>query len=379
VKYKVLENIYSVNLGVKANETALVFTDFEGEGAPKEAAPDSLRDIASRVALLGTIFCNVEFMEYKNTGSHGVEPPIHVWEAAFGGDTIKELNARGLMEKILLKQCSLDELALCEDIIKDMQGKVPTGRRTGDNGVDAIIALSRYSTSHTKFRGWLTSLRGVRYASMPLFDSSMIDGVMRADWELVKERTDRLVNMMKNAESVSISTPNGTDISFSIKGRRILADTGIITEKGSFSNLPAGEAFLAPIEGSAQGRLVLDWAPTRKLQSPVTLIVEDGLVTKAVGDDEFAAVINEKIKEDPLKGNIAELGIGTNDKASRPDNILETEKILGTVHIAIGDNSTFGGKVSVPFHQDFIFFKPTMSVLKEGKSVELIKDGEPNF
>ena len=41
--------------------------------------------------------------------------------------------------------------------------------------------------------------------------------------------------------------------------------------------------------------------------------------------------------------NLAELGIGTNDKASRPDNVLEAEKILGTIHLALGDNTGFGG------------------------------------
>ncbi len=378
MKYKALENIFSVNLGVKQNEMALVFTDFEG-GALEKPEPDSLRDIASRVALLGTMFCNIEFLEYQSTGCHGVEPPIHVWEAAFGSDPINELSDRGLMDKVLAKDCTEEELTECEDVIKGWREKRPTGHRAGDKGVDAVIALSRYSTSHTKFRGWLTSLKRVRYASMPLFDASMIDGVMRADWELVKERTERLVSLMEGSESVSITTPNGTDISFSIKGRPVLADTGIITTPGSFSNLPAGEAFLAPVEGTAQGQLVLDWAPTKKLESPVTLTVENGLVVKATGRDPFAEVINSKIAEDPQMGNIAELGIGTNESATRPDNILETEKILGTVHIAIGDNSTFGGNVSVPFHQDFIFFKPTMKVLKEGKERELLKAGEPDF
>ena len=84
---------------------------------------------------------------------------------------------------------------------------------------------------------------------MPLFDSSMIDGVMMADWGEVKERTERLVRLIKGAESVSISAPNGTDISFSIKERPILADTGIITNPGAFSNLPAGEAFHGPCRG----------------------------------------------------------------------------------------------------------------------------------
>ena len=380
MKYKALENIYSVNLGVKPNEMALVFTDLnDGEGVHEKPEPGSLRDIASRLALLGTAFCKIEFLEYESTGSHGAEPPIHVWEAAFGYDVIRELTSRGLMEKVLKKGCSENQLQECEDVIKEWDKKKPTGRRAGDKGVDAIVAISRYSTSHTKFRGWLTGLRGVRYASMPLFDEAMIEGVMKADWTLVKERTDKLVELIKGGDSVSITTPNGTDISFSIKGRPVLADTGIITEKGSFSNLPAGEAFLAPVEGTANGQLVLDWAPTRKLKSPVTLKVVDGLVTEATGADEFSSVINERIAEDPLKGNIAELGIGTNDMATRPDNILETEKILGTIHIAIGDNSTFGGTVSVPFHQDFIFFDPTLDVIRKGERVNVIKDGKPRF
>ena len=75
--------------------------------------------------------------------------------------------------------------------------------------------------------------------------------------------------------------------------------------------------------------------------------------------------------------NIAELGIGTNDKAARPDNILESEKILGTVHIALGDNSSFGGKISTPFHQDFVFFKPTLTLIyKNGRRKTLIRNGK---
>jgi hypothetical protein len=46
------------------------------------------------------------------------------------------------------------------------------------------------------------------------------------------------------------------------------------------------------------------------------------------------------------------------------------------VHIALGDNSTFGGEVKTPFHQDFIFFRPTV-VLKDrkGNKTILIKGG----
>jgi leucyl aminopeptidase (aminopeptidase T) len=214
---------------------------------------------------------------------------------------------------------------------------------------------------------------------MPLFDEAMLTGVMTADWKEVERTTLSLVELMKGGEAVIITGPNGTSLKFSIKGRAVEPDTGILTQKGLFGNLPAGEAFLAPLEGTAVGTLVLEWGPTRKLKSPVTLDIKDGLVYSVDGRDEYARELKTKLQENPLFGNIAELGIGTNPKATRPDNILETEKILGTVHIAIGDNSSFGGKVSVPFHQDFILFDPTMEVLKDGDKVAILVDGDPRF
>jgi leucyl aminopeptidase (aminopeptidase T) len=210
---------------------------------------------------------------------------------------------------------------------------------------------------------------------MPLFEEHMLTGAMSVDWNGMEKRTVELAERLNGGETVYITTPNGTSIHFSIKGRKVEADTGMLTKRGSFGNLPAGEAFVAPVEGTARGTLVLDWAPMRKLENPVTLNVRDGRAVEVQGDEPFALELKKKIEENPLVGNIAELGVGTNDKATRPDNILESEKILGTVHIALGDNSTFGGKVKVPFHQDFIFFRPTVEVEKDGKRRGIIKDG----
>ena len=179
------------------------------------------------------------------------------------------------------------------------------------------------------------------------------------------------------AEAVEISTPNGSKISFSIKGRKALADTGILTAAGSFGNLPAGEVFLAPVEGTSKGRLVLEWAPTRELSSPVTLTIRRGRVEEISGDEDFAEELRTRVAEREENRNIAEFGIGTNHRAKRPDNILESEKILGTIHIALGDNSTFGGTVKTPFHQDFVFFKPTVRlVLKDGRRTLLMEKGK---
>ena len=140
-------------------------------------------------------------------------------------------------------------------------------------------------------------------------------------------------------------------------------------------NVPAGEVYLAPVEGTAEGVLALAWAPNRKLASPLRVVVKGGLVREVEGDEPFRDELLANLGKRPENRNIAELGIGANDKAERPDNILESEKILGTVHIAFGDNSSMGGRVSTPFHQDFVFFRPTMTVEIHGAARTIISAG----
>lgn len=367
---KVLENIFTVNLGVKKSERALVFTDLtDSRSIIRVMEMKELQDVARSAVEAGSQFCETNYLEYPSTGSHGEEPPDVAWRAAFGARTVKALINENLFKKVLAKEASADELIRAEEIVA----------KFASDGVDAVIALSKYSTSHTNFRKWITSIVGARYASMPNFERIMLDGAMNVNWKALEARTLALQEMMKNGESVRVTANNGTDISFSVKGRKVLADTGIITGIGAFSNLPAGEAFLAPVEGTAQGTLVLDWAPMRKLDSHVVVEVKSGRAVSAEGDDPYAAELSAILESDPVKGNIAELGIGTNDMATRPDNILESEKILGTIHIAFGDNSTFGGKVRVPFHQDYVFFDPTLKVIKGNESVLVIDGGKPLF
>jgi len=367
-----IKNIFTINLGVKKNERVLVFTDLiredESLTVKEREKRDSLREIARDTAEAGKEFCEVSYLEFPSVGVHGKEPPIEVWEAAFGKRAVADLSASGVLIKVLLKEASRDELKTTEEaVIK--YAKSP----------DAIIALSNCSTSHTRFRDFLTRCMGVRYASMPLFERPMLHGAMTADWKEVEGRTKRLVELMKGGDMAYVTSRNGTSISFSIVGRDLLPDTGIITERGSFSNLPAGEGFLAPVEGTAEGNMVLEWANEEKLKKPICLEVRKGRVVDVEGEGRFAEALKEKIKANPLVGNIAELGIGTNDRAKRPDNILETEKILGTVHMALGDNSSFGGSVTVPYHQDFIFFEPTLEVIRDDEKVEVIVEGKTRF
>lgn len=356
---KIIDNIFQTNLDVKKGESVLIFTDgYTGR----------LKKIGRRVFNAGKKFTkNIKYIEYRPTGCHGVEPPAEIWREAFGNSVYTALKRKKLFKSLIGKKIAG---RLSEEIEK-------TIKKHKSEAVSVVIALSYFSTSHTRFREYLNRLCGSRYASMPLFDRKMLEGAMRVNWERMLNRTTDIAKAVNKSDKIKITTPNGTYLVFSKRNREVKLDTGIITRPGTFSNLPAGEVFLAPLEGTAQGKLILEWAPTRKLKRPVILSVEKGMVTAVEGDKTYARYLNEKFSEKAENANIAELGIGTNDRASRPDNILESEKIFGTVHIALGDNSTFGGKVRTPFHQDYVFFQPTVTLIyKNGRKKNLLKNGK---
>jgi len=370
-----LRDIFKINLGVKADERVLIFTDRPSE---KEEIDESdkerrlkLRSLSLFAAETGKNFCKtIIFHEYPATGSHGAEPPEELWQFAFGRKTVDALRKEKLLLPLLLKNAENRDIKKAEEII----------RKYKKNAVNCVIALSNYSTSHTRFRDFMTRICGCRYASMPLFDISMLEGAMNVNWKALARRTDMISKEVNRAEFVEVKTFNGSFLSFSKTGRKAASDTGILKKPGSFGNLPAGEVYIAPLEGTAKGRLVIEWAPTRRLTSPIILTIKDGVAVSMEGDDSYIEYLKAKLDERKENTNIAEFGIGTNDRATRLDNILESEKILGTIHVALGDNSSFGGKVKTPFHQDFIFLKPTVTLIhKDGSKNIILKSGKLIF
>ncbi|MCK4910533.1 MAG: aminopeptidase [Thermodesulfovibrionales bacterium] len=369
---RAIRKIFRENLGVKPGERVLVYTDKPTRReklTPGEAGRRAdLRDVVHLFEAIGKGLCReLRFHEYPAGGAHGKEPPRKVWELAFGRAAVEAMDEAGVLKPIISKRAKPEQLETAVKIIKKR-------RRSA---VDVIVALSNFSTSHTTFRTFLNELCGTRVASMPLFEMAMLSGPLRVDYREMSRLTRKVAVLLTKNSQVHITTSDGTDIRFSIKGRKGEPDTGMLAGEGSFGNLPAGEAYLAPVEGTANGKLVILWAPTRRLASPVTVTVRDGNAVKVTGREPYVKELDALLKKHKGNSNIAELGIGTNPLATRPDNILESEKILGTVHMAFGDNSSFGGKVKTPFHQDYVYFRPTVTLTNsKGEETLLHKDGK---
>lgn len=331
-------SMLKVNMGVRSGEKLLVVTDVPTtqEWIKKESNElgemierSLLAKMVSEIAYEKFPDSNVEFYAYPSVGRHGTEPGKEV------GEKMKE--------------------------------------------ADVAIAITSYSLSHTKTRGNATK-SGTRIASMPMFIPEMLypGGPMAADFTKIHEECQKIAKLVEQANEVTLTSPGGTALKFSLEGRKGLIDDGIFVAKGAFGNLPAGEVYTVPLEGTTNGNLVVEKGWCAELTKNMTFVFKDGQVTEVIGGgkvgDQFRDMLACGKSEEPYlsRRNCAELGIGTNPDARRPDNVLEAEKIRETVHIAIGDSSHMGGRVTADLHQDFVVPKPTMKfdgklVMKDGK------------
>jgi leucyl aminopeptidase (aminopeptidase T) len=221
---------------------------------------------------------------------------------------------------------------------------------------DVLIAPTSKSLSHTEARH-SASANGVRAATMPGVTVDMLVRTMNADYAAIKERSNRIADVLTRGSEVRITAEAGTDLTMAIDGRNGIADTGDLTAAGAFGNLPAGEGFIGPLEGLSNGRVVIDGVVGTP---PIEVEIADGY---GVAFSEAAEPWRQRVAgygRDAFA--VAELGIGTNDSATLTGNVLEDEKILGTVHIAFGNNLSFGGTIRVPSHQDFVLLSPTVTI-----------------
>jgi len=259
-----------------------------------------------------------------------------------------------------------------------MSGREPDGETASlMKSADVLLCLTEHSLSQTDSREAATKTN-VRIASMPTFDHKMFapDGPMAIDYQQVSADCRKFAELLSAADQVVVQTPYGTDLSFRLSGRFGQIDDGLYGDDPEFwGNLPAGEAYVIPLEGTGEGQLVIlaGWYP--EMNEEMVLIFKKGLVVDLKGGGEigkdFSKLINLNNNEELFSSrrNLAELGIGTNPNARRPDNVLEAEKIKGSVHIAIGDNIHMGGKVESDLHEDFV--QPQADLYLDGAPVIL--------
>jgi leucyl aminopeptidase (aminopeptidase T) len=320
---KAIQTILTVNMNIQPGERAIIVADIPR--LEDWMGPNSqLNELIQRAVMVRQMFdqakqlftgCQIDFLAFPTTGQNGTEPPHE------------------LAEKLL--------------------------------DYDVVLLMTTYSLTHTDARVDACK-KGARVASMPGFEESMFlpGGPMLADYEQIYKITNQWAEKLTACNQVHIMTSIGTDLTFSIEGRAGASEHGLFHHKGEWGNLPAGEGFIAPVEGTANGRLVVPSRWYVGLKEDMVLEFSNGYVSSLTGGGEvgnqFRNLFRFGEEEFQHRRNCAELGIGTNPNAKNPENGLEAEKIGGTIHIAVGDSAHMQGVTVSDLHEDFIIPNPVV-------------------
>ncbi|MDR2481834.1 MAG: aminopeptidase [Spirochaetaceae bacterium] len=204
------------------------------------------------------------------------------------------------------------------------------------------------------------------------------------DYRLLQNRCKIISEILDEAESVQITAAGGTNIEIGLRGRRAMRDDGDFSAPGSGGNLPAGEVFISPENGTARGIIVFDGSISLEnkdiiINKPIFCRILDGFITEIDGGDEASALKDtiefaernafefECLAKLPCGNggiyaknakNIGELGIGLNPEALITGNMLEDEKSFHTCHFAIGEN--YDGDAPALIHLDGLVRNPTI-------------------
>ncbi len=231
---------------------------------------------------------------------------------------------------------------------------------------DVVLLPVSYSVTHTHAVKDAAAA-GARIIALTEFTEDMlISGGLDADFTALKPICRRVAERLAKGSAARITTPAGTDLRMDISGRPGNA-LYCIVEPGQFSPVPNVEANVSPVEGTAQGRIVVDasipYLGIGLIEQPIVVEVQDGFITSIAGGRQ-AEVLRRDLEShgDRNSFNIAELGVGLNPHCRMIGLMLEDEGVQGSAHIGVGTNITLGGRVKAPCHYDLLVWNPRIEV-----------------
>lgn len=253
---------------------------------------------------------------------------------------------------------------------------------------DIFINLLRGVREETPFRIELTKMettgQKARAAHCPGITLDMLtDGALALttkDHRRMQRFSKNLIQNLSQATKVEITNPHGTKLSMNVEGRPFFTDTIFDWETMKWMNMPTGEVIVAPVENSLEGKLVCDMSigGIGPLKTHVEIIAKNGKAQNITSEDGHVLErVRDSLKTDDRANIVGEFALGINPKARFVEEFLEAEKLLGTIHVAFGNNSDMpGGKNPSKNHMDLLISKPTVRITNRNNStVEVLENG----
>lgn len=217
--------------------------------------------------------------------------------------------------------------------------------------------------------------KGLRFLSMVLRDLDIwTKGGATANYYEILETGKRLQAAWSQGKEIHLTSRNGTDLKAKIDGAPPFIEAGFATQPGGTAAFSDGEVSQGPVQGSAEGVVVVDGpiAHVGQSASLIRLKVKEGKVVRIEGDEKGARQLRDIVEGVEDADNFAEIGIGLNPKCRQNGEFEEEKKRLGNVHIAVGRNTGgYGGTIACMVHLDMVVYEATV---KTDKDI-LLQDG----
>jgi hypothetical protein len=255
-------------------------------------------------------------------------------------------------------------------------------------------ALTEYSAT-APLIDFMKTRPSLRAASMPGIMKSMEGTALSADYTEVARKSHILADRLDRAMGAKVRFSTGHAVYFDLSHRQAEADDGQLHQDKTgvrLVNLPSGEACIAPYEGEVEGQpsKTEGMIPADYDGELVLYRLRENRIVEIMGDGPKAGEMRDYFAVDEARRNIAELGLGCNDKAVISGSILEDEKVLG-MHWAYGLSQHIGGvtgpaQFSDPkhvVHQDIVYPKGGAVEIaslaleyEDGTTEQIIKDAQ---
>ncbi len=230
---------------------------------------------------------------------------------------------------------------------------------------NVVIGATFHSLTHCAAMTAARHEHGIRGCTLPGITDDIFIRSMQAEPAMLSADGERWKKILAGTHQVRIVTEKGTDLKFSIGSCPVLVDDADCRTGGIVGNIPAGEVFMVPDPGTANGKIVIDASIGSILwhegDPDCTVEVRGGSAVSF--ESERGKLLEQKLAAAGKNGFVlAEFGIGTNPFLKISGNLLEDEKVKGTIHLAFGNSASMGGNNDVPVHIDGMVRNPDVFV-----------------
>jgi len=263
-----------------------------------------------------------------------------------------------------------------EGLLADIPPERFAVRIKANEGIDKMFRNQKVRMVNLGNDLYPTKTLAKRY-KVPMKDLTDIfwNGV-NVDYTKLQVTGDAVRNSLEKGKQIHITTPAGTDLTVQIEGKPVQISDGVISDEdmkrgpaGYYVWLPAGEVYVTPVVGTAEGKVVVEkYSYAGKVIEGLTLTFNAGKVVSITAKSGLKRLkeVYDAASEGKEKFAVVDFGINPNVKIPAGSDMVAYMP-AGMVTVGIGGNAWAGGENDIGFGLQFHLTRATVTI--DGKAI----------